>query len=66
MPCENPAVEILERETDVARLLAAVAEAGEARGSFVLESVASYRQGDGSYRIANAFRFTLATRPATS
>ncbi|MDP9258196.1 MAG: AAA family ATPase, partial [Actinomycetota bacterium] len=29
-------MEILERETDVARLLAAVAEAAEARGSFVL------------------------------
>lgn len=37
----------------------------EATRTALLESVAPYRQPDGSYRIANAFRFTLATRPAS-
>ena len=36
----------------------------EATSKALLESVAPYRQPDGSYRIANAFRFTLATLPA--
>jgi predicted ATPase len=30
----------------------------------LLESVVPYRQSHGSYRIANVFRFTRATRPA--
>lgn len=43
----------------------AVRHAGEeATRKALLESVAQYRQADGSYRIANPFRFTLATRPA--
>ena len=35
----------------------------EATRSALLESVVPYRQSDGSYRIANAFRFTRALRP---
>jgi SAM-dependent methyltransferase len=43
----------------------AVRHAGEeATSAAVLESLAPFRQADGSYRIANAFRFTVATRPA--
>jgi SAM-dependent methyltransferase len=38
----------------------------EATRRALLESVEPYRQADGSYRIANAFRFTVATRPAAS
>jgi hypothetical protein len=41
----------------------AVRHAGEETVSAaLLESVAPYRQADGGYRIANAFRFVLATR----
>jgi SAM-dependent methyltransferase len=42
----------------------AVRHAGEhAVSTALLESVAPYREADGSYRIANAFRFVLAARP---
>lgn len=41
----------------------AVRHAGEETvAAALLESVAPYRQADGSYRISNAFRFVLATR----
>jgi SAM-dependent methyltransferase len=43
----------------------AVRHAGEeATSAALLESLASYRRRAGGYRIASAFRFTVATRPA--
>jgi hypothetical protein len=68
LPASRPVKPSPERKTlGAKKCIEQGCSARHAGGEIVralLDSVAPYRQPDGSYRIANAFRFSLAQRGA--